>query len=219
MVEPDSELRALVVDYGGVLTSPLPDAMRSWCEADGIDHRRFRAVMREWLETDPTFVSPAHALERGEVSAAEFEQTLAAALCSPGGTPVAAEGLLTRMFAGFRAAMPMVEIVKRVKATGVHTALLSNSWGLDYDRDGWESLFDVVVISGEVGMRKPEPQIYELTAHKLGVAPSGCVFVDDLAPNIRGAADVGMVGVHHVNAEETIAELEALFGLDLAVGA
>jgi len=72
-------------------------------------------------------------------------------------------------------------------------------------------MFDVVVISGEVGMRKPEPGIYMHTASLLGVEPSECVFVDDLAHNIAAAVEVGMVGVHHTAYDATLMELEALF--------
>ena len=95
------------------------------------------------------------------------------------------------------------------------TALLSNSWGLDYPREQWAGAFDTVVISGEVGMRKPEPAIYLHTAKLLGLPPEQCVFVDDLAPNVRGAVAVGMVGVRHVSPAESIRELEALFGVSL----
>jgi putative hydrolase of the HAD superfamily len=75
-------------------------------------------------------------------------------------------------------------------------------------------LFDAVVISGEVGMRKPEPAIYRRAAEELGVAADECVFVDDLGPNVKGAVGVGMVGVKFVDAEQAIGELEVLFGLD-----
>jgi FMN phosphatase YigB (HAD superfamily) len=90
---------------------------------------------------------------------------------------------------------------------------------MDYPRDEWDGAFDVVVISGEVGMRKPEPAIYLHTATLLGLRPEECVFVDDLSPNVRGAVDVGMVGVRHVSPEQTIDELEALFGMSLRAGA
>ena len=89
--------------------------------------------------------------------------------------------------------------------------LLSNSWGNDYPRYCWDEMFDVVVISGEVGMRKPEPAIYLHTAELLGLPPSACVFVDDLAHNIEAAVAVGMVGVHHTSYASTLLELEALF--------
>jgi epoxide hydrolase-like predicted phosphatase len=156
-----------------------------------------------------------HALERGEIEIPHFEEQLAAHLVSTTGDPVQAAGLLGRMFAGFQRAEDMVGVVRRVRRSGFKTALLSNSWGLGYPREGWDELFDVTVISGEVGLRKPEPAIYELCARQLGVAPSACIFVDDLAPNVRGAVAVGMVGILHRTYDETVAELEALLEITL----
>jgi putative hydrolase of the HAD superfamily len=159
-----------------------------------------------------------HALERGEFAVPDFERELAARLRTHEGRPVEAEGLLARMFAGFEREPAMVGVVRRARSAGLRTALLSNSWGLDYPREGWDELFDAVVISGEVGMRKPEPRIYRHTAARLGVEPSECVFVDDLRPNVVGAVDVGMVGVHHITPDDTVLELEALFGIPLRSG-
>ena len=211
-------IEALVVDYGGVLTNSLTDTMGAWFALEGIDGEAFGRAMRDLLGPQAereAAVNPVHALERGEIEIPHFEEQLAAHLVSTTGEPVRAEGLLTRMFAGFELAEDMFGVVRRVKAHGFKTALLSNSWGLGYPREGWDELFDVVVISGEVGLRKPEPEIYELCADRLGVAAGACVFVDDLAPNVRGAVDVGMVGIVHRSYEETVTELEAL--LDIAL--
>jgi epoxide hydrolase-like predicted phosphatase len=217
-----SELKALIFDYGGVLTSPLLSTTDSWLDSDGIDPESFRNAMRDWLGlsygTDAAD-SPVHALERGEVEVPDFERQLAARLTTLDGRPVEAEGLLTRMFSGSGWEPQMAEVLRHAKAAGLATALLSNSWGLAYPREHWDELFDVVVISGEVGMRKPEPRIYRLAAERLGLAPEACVFVDDLAPNIRGAAEVGMVGVHHVTPQQTIEELENLLGISLRANA
>jgi putative hydrolase of the HAD superfamily len=208
------KLTALVVDYGGVLTNSLRDTMGAWMEADRIDPVRYRAVMREWL-SDGAESNLAHELERGNISAADFERQFAAVLAREDGSIPDPEGLLRRMFAGFRTEDGMIGVVRRARAAGVKTALLSNSWGNTYDQDQLAELFDVAVISGEVGMRKPEPEIYRLTARRLGVEPAECVFVDDLTPNVRGAVAVGMVGVHHVDTETTRGELEALFDVPL----
>jgi epoxide hydrolase-like predicted phosphatase len=213
------DLQALVVDYGGVLTNSLADTMGGWLAADGIDPATFRAAMRDLLGESGAVearINPVHALERGEIELPHFEQQLAAHLVSIDGKPVRPEGLLARMFSGFSAAEDMLGVVRRVRAAGRKTALLSNSWGMDYPREGWDELFDVTVISGEVGLRKPEPEIYALCAERLGVPPQACVFVDDLAPNVRGAAAVGMVGVLHTSYEQTVRELEVLLGLALA---
>jgi epoxide hydrolase-like predicted phosphatase len=215
-------IAALVVDYGGVLTSPLNDSMQSWCDTDEIDPADFRAVMRDWLGGpygEEAATNPAHALERGEIAVPDFERRLAERLRTRSGRPLQPEGLLARMFAGFREERPMVDVVRRVHAAGLRTGLLSNSWGNDYDRREWDAMFDAVVISGEVGMRKPEPRIYQLMTDRLGVAAHECVFVDDLGPNVKAAVQVGMVGVQHVTAEQTIGELEALLGLELRAGA
>lgn len=208
-------LRALVVDYGGVLTTPLADTMGSWLAQDGIDPASFRTTMRLFLGDDAVD-NPVHALERGELEVPHFEVQLAGHLVSTTGEPVVAEGLLARMFAGFREAEGMTDVVRRVRAAGLQTALLSNSWGAQYPREGWDELFDAVVISGEVGLRKPEPAIYLLCARQLGLEPAQCIFVDDLSPNVRGAVAVGMVGVLHTSVEATVTELDALLGLGLA---
>jgi putative hydrolase of the HAD superfamily len=219
-----ADLTALIVDYGGVLTAPLGDTMSAWFAADNLDPEVFRAAMRDWLGLSApaggssleAVVSPIHSLERGEIDPPEFERQLAARLRTVDGGPVEPVGLLQRMFTGYGGVSeppPLIDAVRRVKAAGHATALLSNSWGMDYPRDGWSDLFDVVVISGEVGMRKPEPEIYQLTVDQLGVPAQQCAFVDDLRPNVRAAAELGMVGIHHTSDAVTLAELAGLFGV------
>ena len=108
---------------------------------------------------------------------------------------------------------PLVEVVRRVRRDpAVRTAVLSNADGLWAPPRAWAPLFDVVVTSGEVGMAKPDRRIYLLTAERLGLAPADCVFVDDLAVNVRGAAAAGMVGVHHHSVRATTEEIEVLLG-------
>jgi epoxide hydrolase-like predicted phosphatase len=208
-------IRGLVVDYGGVLTNSLGEAMRDWADEVGVDHGEFGALMREWL-LEGAADNPAHALERGELTDVEFSSALAARLRRADGTALPPDGLLQTMMSRFLPnSSAMVGVVLAARAAGIRTALLSNSWGLDYDRSGWDELFDAVVISGEVGLRKPEPEIYRLAAERLGLPPEECVFVDDLAPNVRGAAKVGMVGVHYVDHDRAVAELEELLGIPL----
>jgi epoxide hydrolase-like predicted phosphatase len=216
--EPSAAIEALVVDYGGVLTNSLAETIGGWMHAEGIDGDAFAAAMRDLLGTEGAVearVNPVHALERGEIEIPHFEAELAKHLVSTTGEPVQPEGLLGRMFSGFQRAEDMLGVVRRIRTAGYKTALLSNSWGMDYPREGWAELFDVTVISGEVGMRKPEPEIYRLCAEQLGLPPERCVFVDDLSPNVRGAVAVGMVGVLHRTYDETVVELEALFDVEL----
>jgi epoxide hydrolase-like predicted phosphatase len=202
--------QALLVDYGGVLTTPPADSFRRWLAQDRLDPARFRELVGGWLAVDAS-ANIAHDLETGRLPAEEFERQLTVELARPDGTTAEATGLLARMFAGVQAEASMIGIVGQLRAAGVRTALVSNSWGFDYQREGWETLFDATVISGEVGARKPDPEIYLLAAERLQVPASACVFVDDLPANVRGAAAVGMTGVHHTSLTTTIAELEILF--------
>ena len=145
----------------------------------------------------------------------DFERALAGELARRG-SPVSAAGLLRRMLGGLeKLEDDMLGLVRRARGLGVRTALLSNSWGNHYPDELWEGLFDAVVISGRVGMRKPEPEIFRHTCALLGLPAERCVMVDDLPHNITGAADVGLLGVLHHSYPETLAELEVVFGLPL----
>ena len=212
------EPTALIVDWGGVLTTPLDQTIADWLAAEGISRDSYRSAMRDFRDPELIALSsfdPIAALEKGELKLSHFEELLAAKMSGYDGVLVTAEGLLGRMFAGFAGEPTMVNVVRRAKAAGLKTALLSNSWGNDYLRDDWEVIFDAVVISGEVGMRKPDHDIYLHTLGLLDVAPARAVFVDDIEPNVRAAAAVGMIGVHHRSYAQTLLELEALFGIEL----
>lgn len=173
------------------------------------------AVAEAAPDDGPAGSSPVHRLERGELSGAEFERLLADELAALGSV-VPAEGLLRRMLSGLEELDPrMLELLRRARAAGLRTALLSNSWGNRYPEEVWDGLFDAVVISGRVGMRKPEERIYRHAAEQLGLEPAACVMVDDLPHNVTGAARAGMVGVQHRSYDETLAELETLFAVPL----
>lgn len=194
--------------------------MYAWLAADNIDPAHYAAIMRPWVMEaygEDGGANPVHALERGECTPSEFEQVLAAQMVCRDGSPVAAQGLLTRMFAHGTLSVPMCEAMPALRAGGLLTGLLSNSWLLDdYPRDDFPAMFDAVVISGEVGMRKPEERIFRHAAGLLGVDPSECVFIDDLAANIAAAEAIGMTGVLHTDPATTLAELGTLLSLPLA---
>jgi epoxide hydrolase-like predicted phosphatase len=211
-------LRALVVDWGGVLTEPLDTAIRAWAEVDGLEVDHYAEVMRSWLgphQGDLARDNPVAALERGEIEVPHFERQLAERLSVHAGRPVDATGLLQRMFDQFVHAPAMAGLVLRARRAGLRTGLLSNSWGNEYPREGWDEMFDAIVISGEVGMRKPEPEIFAHVLDLLGVRAEETVFVDDLEHNVRAAESVGLVGVHHTSYDATAARLEDLFGRHL----
>jgi putative hydrolase of the HAD superfamily/hydrolase len=217
MVEVRAVPRGLLVDWGGVLTSDLELALRRWAELDGFDFDSYLEAVMKWLpsETVTAELNPVHALERGQLAVPDFERKLASVLVRRDGTPVPAEGLIERMFAHFEHQPAMAALVRRANERGIRTALLSNSWGNTYPRDTWTGMFDDIVISGEVGLRKPEPEIFRLAADRLGLEPAECVFVDDLQLNVDGARAVGMTAILHTEYDETRRALETLFGADL----
>jgi len=217
---PDSPTYSgLIVDWGGVLTTDINSSVRRWADRHAVDLSAYADIMRSWLGPEgelEAMVNPIHALERGEIEVPHFEETLARELSRRTEAAVQAPGLLARMFDEFDHAHDMNALVRRAREIGIRTALLSNSWGDFYPRDLWEGMFDVVVISGEVGMRKPDPAIFHLTLERMELGPGDCVFVDDLPHNIGAAADLGITGVRHVTYDQTLDELQALFGVDLA---
>ncbi|TDO47676.1 putative hydrolase of the HAD superfamily/hydrolase [Kribbella sp. VKM Ac-2571] len=217
MVEERAVPRGLLVDWGGVLTSGLEPALRRWAELDDFDFDSYLEAVMKWLPSESVTaeLNPVHALERGQIAVPDFERKLASILLRRDGTPVPAEGLIERMFAHFEHQPAMSALVRRVNERGIRTALLSNSWGNTYPRDTWDGMFDDIVISGEVGLRKPEPEIFELAARRLGLEPAECVFVDDMQLNVDGARAVGMTAILHTEYDETRRALETLFGADL----
>ncbi len=213
-------LRGVITDWGGVMTNPMAEAMNAWLDADGIDRKSYAAAIRPWLaqayEAGSTG-NPVHALERGECVAEEFERALADRLVRFDGQPVVAEGLLNRMFAASTMVAAMRELMRALRQAGVRTALLSNSWGgTGYPRDIFPEMFDVVVISAEVGMRKPEEEIFRHAAALLGLEPEECVFIDDIQANVLAAEAVGLVGVCHREPSRTAELLGELLGIQLA---
>lgn len=190
-------VRAVVLDFGGVLTTPVADTVAAWLSADGIRTDSFEDAMRAWLGRDAPDGNPVHGLETGVLPVAEFEQVLAARLVGPGGAAVPADGLLTRLFAEMRPEPAMLALVRDLRAAGVSTGLLSNSWGNTYPPDVRDGLFDAVVISGEVGLRKPDPRIFAYVLDALGVAASEAAFVDDVRPHVEAALDLGLHAVQH----------------------
>jgi putative hydrolase of the HAD superfamily len=223
-VDNDGELRGVITDWGGVLCTPILTTVRAWIEADGIDWESYLAVMRPWVSQaygpDAGFEqgpNPIHVLERGECSGPEFEQILAPRLLRLDGQAVLAEGLLRRMFAASLPVPAMYDTIRTLRAAGFSTALLSNSWGCDeYPRADFPGLFDTVVLSGEVGMRKPEKEIFLHAADTLGLTPAECVFIDDMEANVAAAQACGMTGVLHTETATTARALQDLLGVPLA---
>ena len=199
--------KAVFFDFGGVLTTSVWDSFADFCRSEGLEPDTVKHLFR----TDPEAIRELRQLETGEITENEFEQAFGRRLGLK--DPV---HLIDSMFSGMKPDEPMVAAVKDLRAAGLLTGLISNSWSTaHYDRQLLAELFDTAVISAEVHMHKPEPEIYRLAADRLRVEPTRCIFVDDLRENCEGAEAVGMTAVRHRDAPETIARLAELTGLTL----
>ncbi len=199
--------RALLIDFGGVLTTPVWDSFAAFCLQKGLDEGAVKRLFRE----DPAALADLRSLETGAITEEEFERRFGARL----GLEDSSQ-LIDSLFAGMIPEESMTTAVRSARAAGVPTGLVSNSWSVDhYDRRLLAELFDAVVISAEVHMHKPQPGIYLLAAERVGKAPESCLFVDDLRENCDGAKVVGMTPVLHREPEETIVMLERLLNIPL----
>jgi putative hydrolase of the HAD superfamily len=204
-------IRAVVSDFGGVLTTPLSKSFFLYGERAGIRPEEFGEALARATEAAGGR-HPLFELERGEISEREFLSRLEDHL--DGG--VSLEGFGQAFFEHLEPNEPMIEFMRELRGRGLRMGLLTNNvreW-----EPLWRSklpdideIFEVVVDSAFVGMRKPEPDIYLLTLNRLGgLEPRECVFVDDLEVNCEAARAVGMCAVRFEHADQAIPELEAI---------
>lgn len=207
--------RALLLDFGGVLTPSVGRQFRDFEIDQDLPKGTIFAALADAYGTGGDD-SDIGLLERGELAIDAFEQRLAATFAQ-GGHDIPAEGLIARLFSRMRPHGRIWDATRRLRGTGVATVVLSNSWGVDaYPTDLMAEYFDDVVISAEVGLRKPDPAIFRLAAERVGVPVSGCVFVDDLDINVEVARDLGMTSIHHDGDEDRVlAELSGAFDVDV----
>jgi putative hydrolase of the HAD superfamily len=204
--------RALLLDFGGVLTTSVFDSFGDFAAASGLPRDAFGSLLREDQEAARLLVEA----EVDRLSEAEFGAAIAARLGERHGVAVAGEGLVDRLHGTLRPDERMIALTRAVRAAGIPTAMVSNSLGYGpYAILDLDSLFDAQLYSGRVGVRKPSRRIYAMAADALGVEPGECVMVDDLEQNLAGAARIGVAGVLHTDAAETAAALEGHFGIPL----
>ena len=202
---------ALISDFGGVLTTPLQQGFLAYQDEAGVTLEQLGTAMARAAAHHGEH--PLFALERGELAEAEFRRQVEAHL--PDGFDLSR--LMALYFEHIEPNPEMIDFVREVRGRGVRTALLTNNvreW-----ESRWRSklpeideLFEVVVDSAFVGMRKPEPAIYELTVERLGVRAGECVFVDDLDVNCEAARELGMAAVRFEESGQAIAELRSALG-------
>ena len=210
MATGEAPRRGLLVDWGGVLTTNVFESFQAFCVDEGLRPESVRDAFMK----DPLARELLADFECGRLEDADFERRFGAVL-----EVREPEGLIERLFGRMRADHVMQDAVAAFKAAGVRTGLLSNSWGTrTYDRRRFDALFDVLVISGDEGVRKPQPEIYTIAAERMGLEPADLVLVDDLRGNLKPARALGMATVHHTDAAATIAQLEELLGVIVAAG-
>lgn len=197
----------LVLDFGGVVTSDFYAALAAFGAREGLDSGAFVRAIRDTSEGRRAL----KAVESGNMPQREYEQTMGRLLGVDG------NGLLARALADLRPRPEIIDLVRRARAQGTRAAVLSNSWGTgDYDPyAGYDlnQLFDAVVISDQVGLRKPSPAIYDLTCSKLGLPPDACLFVDDTEANLPAARELGMGTLLFTGAGSDVTEIERLIGI------
>ena len=201
----------MICDFGGVLTTPLIDAFTAYQEHSGIAIEDMGKALQRAAERDGEH--PLFVLERGEISEAEFRRRLEREL----GDGNRLTGFREIYFEYLHPNRRMIDHMAELRGRGLRMALLTNNvreweplWRAKLPE--LDDIFEVVVDSAFVGMRKPEPEIYELTLERLGGGLAGpdCVFVDDLEPNCETARSLGMTAVQYRDAEQAIAELDAI---------
>jgi putative hydrolase of the HAD superfamily len=206
-------IQAVISDFGGVLTSPLLQAFNRVQDHIDVSGEAYGAAMAHSLSHDG--VHPLYALERGEITEAEFLARIGRGLEAALGRTVALHGFGERLMDALDPNQELFDFYRALKRErGLRFALCTNNV-----RE-WESrwrallpiddLFEVVVDSAFVGTRKPEPEIYALTLERLALPADVCAFVDDLAVNVEAARDAGMHGIVYTGTAQAIAELEAL---------
>ncbi len=204
-------ITTVICDFGGVLTTPLGNAFAAWSQESGVALEDLGAAMAKATETHDG-QHPLFLLERGELTEREFLERLQAAM--PAGHDL--DGMFDVWWRHLERNPEMIELMRRLKTRGLRMALLTNNvreW-----EPRWrpmlpelDEIFEVVVDSGFVGMRKPEPGIYELTLQRLGgVAASECLFVDDMELNCEAARELGMTAVEFRDTDQARREIEAV---------
>jgi putative hydrolase of the HAD superfamily len=206
-------IEAVISDFGGVLTSPLLAAFGRVQDKIDVPLEAYGVAMAYSRERDGDH--PLYALERGEITEAEFLARVERGLEATLGRHVSLRGFSARFMDGLA---PNRELFDHYRALrdehGIRFALCTNNvreWEpLWRPKLPIDELFEVVVDSAYVGTRKPEPEIYAITLERLGLPAEACAFVDDLEVNIVAARDAGMHGIVFRDTAQTIAELDAL---------
>jgi epoxide hydrolase-like predicted phosphatase len=207
----------VIFDFGGVFIDSPFDALVNAAEQRELDPEYLLDVVFGPYDQDTDH--PWHRLERGEISVVEARDAIVASSVERGGPEIDPFTLLAEL-SGSEIRQEMVDFCRQLRLDGLRTGLLTNN-AKEFETF-WrpllplDELFDDVVDSSAVGLRKPDARIYELALDRLGVAAAHAVFIDDAAGNVEGARAVGMsavlIGPHRSDVPAALDEMRALVG-------
>ncbi len=206
-----AEVKAIVSDFGGVLTTPLMESFAAFQDQTGIRAEDLGKGMAAIAERDGD--NPLYRLERGEITEVAFLGMLSEGLEPLLGHKPELHQFREIYFEALNPNEPMIELMRELKASGLRMAMLTNN--VQEWEPLWRSMlpvdeiFETVVDSGFVGVRKPEGRIYEMVTERLSLPAEVCLFVDDVEVNCSGAKRAGMSAVHFRDNEQAIAEIRA----------
>jgi len=208
----------VISDFGGVLTNRLIEAFAAFQDETGISMEQLGRGMQRVSEREGEY--PLFRLERGEVTEEQFLTDLAWGLEAELGHRPTLHRFREIYFDALHVNEPMLDLMRELRDAGHRMAILTNNvreweplWRAKLPVD---DIFELVVDSAWVGMRKPDPAIYELTVGRLGGVEIGeCLFVDDNDVNVEAARDLGMAAVHFRSNAQAIPEIRAVTGVGL----
>lgn len=206
-----SRIEVVISDFGGVLTTPLLDSFRAFQDSSGVSVESLGRAMVAIAERSGA--NPLFELETGRLTERAFLAEMGSELSALLGREVEMQGFGEAYFEHLDANDPMIDFMRELRGRGYRMALCTNNvreweprWRAMLPVD---EIFDVIVDSGFVGARKPDPEIYEITLERLGAPGHACLFVDDIEVNCEAARSFGMQAVHFRDNTQAITEIEA----------
>jgi putative hydrolase of the HAD superfamily len=204
-------IRAVISDFGGVLTTPLTGSFKAFADRSGVTMEELNQALAAIFARDGAH--PLFELECGRMTEAQFLQALEQTLRTELGREVSFVDFAEALWAELAPNEPMIELMAALRGEGYRMALLTNNvreWEARWrEMAPIDDIFELVVNSASVGMRKPDSEIYELTVQRLGVPAAACLFVDDLEHNCAAARDAGMRAIVYRDPEQATAEIRA----------
>ena len=210
--------KAVLWDFGGVITSSPFEAFNRYEAENGLPEDFLRSINA----TDPETNAWAR-LESSQISVDEFDE-LFAREAEARGHRVMGKEVLDLLSGDVRPEMvSALGIIKQNHRIGCITNNVNTGQGPGMAKSSDKAsqvaeimaMFDVVIESSKVGIRKPDPKIYQMTCEQISIAPEETIYLDDLGINLKPARALGMATIKVLNANQALADLEKLLGIQI----